>query len=157
MRKEQKIKKDRHTIAKYMKRLQNERKEICRKAQVYSLGGHRNRVTAIGEAVLKLLDDFYKQQGDLKIRGQKMLDGTLFWLFEEQKVKDTDGKKGYRYTIGYMVKTSEPKHTEQEIQEELERTYQLLKNETEEMYGEVTDDDYGVTHKDAEEPAKEEA
>ena len=144
MRKEQKIKKDRHTIAKYMKRLQNERKEISRKATVYSQGGHRNRVNAIGESVLKLLDDFNKQQADLNIRGQKMLDGTLFWLFEEQKVKDTDGIKGYRYTIGYMVKTSEPKHTEQEIQEELEKTYQLLKNETEEMYGETTDEDYGV-------------
>ena len=143
MRKEQKIKKDQHTIAKYMKRLQNERKEICRKAEVYSQGGHRNRVNAIGESVLKLLDDFDKQQADLARRGQKMLNGTLFWLFEEQKVKDTDGIKGYRYTIGYMVKTSEPKHTEQEIQEELEKTYQLLKAETEEMYGEVTDEEYG--------------
>ena len=143
MRKEQKIKKDQHTIAKYMKRLQNERKEICRKAEVYSQGGHRNRVNAIGESVLKLLDDFNKQQADLAIRGQKMLNGTLFWLFEEQKVKDTDGIKGYRYTIGYMVKTSEPKHTEQEIQEELEKTYRLLKAETEEMYGEVTDEEYG--------------
>ena len=109
MRKEQKIKKDQHTIAKYMKRLKGMRKEICRKAEVYSQGGHRNRVTAIGEAVLKLLDDFNKQQADLNIRGKKMLDGTLFWLFEEQKVKDTDGKTGYRYTIGYLVKTSEPK------------------------------------------------
>ena len=143
MRKEQKIKKDQHTIAKYMKRLKGMRKEICRKAEVYSQGGHRNRVTAIGEAVLKLLDDFNKQQADLAIRGKKMLDGTLFWLFEEQKVKDTDGKTGYRYTIGYLVKTSEPKYTEEEIQQELEETYQKMKAETEEMYGETTDEEYG--------------
>lgn len=144
MRKEQKIKKDQHTIAKYMKRLKGMRKEICRKAEVYSQGGHRNRVTAIGEAVLKLLDDFNKQQADLNIRGKKMLDGTLFWLFEEQKVKDTDGKTGYRYTIGYLVKTSEPKYTEEEIQQELEETYQKMKAETEEMYGETTDEEYGA-------------
>ena len=143
MRKEQKIKKDQHTIAKYMKRLKGMRNEICRKAEVYSQGGHRNRVTAIGEAVLKLLDDFNKQQADLNIRGKKMLDGTLFWLFEEQKVKDTDGKTGYRYTIGYLVKTSEPKYTEEEIQQELEETYQKMKAETEEMYGETTDEEYG--------------
>ena len=121
------------------------RKEICRKAEVYSQGGNRNRVTAIGEAVLKLLDDFNKQQADLNIRGKKMLNGTLFWLFEEQKVKDTDGKTGYRYTIGYLVKTSEPKYTEEEIQKELEETYQKMKAETEEMYGETTDEEYGFT------------
>ncbi len=144
MRKEQKIKKDQHTIAKYMKRLKGMRKEICRKAEVYSQGGHRNRVTAIGEAVLTLLDDFNKQQADLNIRGKKMLDGTLFWLFEEQKVKDTDGKTGYRYTIGYLVKTSEPKYTEEEIQQELEETYLKMKAETEEMYGETTDEEYGA-------------
>ena len=153
MRKEQKIKKDQHTIAKYMKRLKGMRKEICRKAEVYSQGGHRNRVTAIGEAVLKLLDDFNKQQADLNIRGKKMLDGTLFWLFEEQKVKDTDGKTGYRYTIGYLVKTSEPKYTEEEIQQELEETYQKMKAETEEMYGETTDEEYGF--KKAEEAKSE--
>ena len=143
MRKEQKIKKDQHTLKKYMKKLQNERKEICRKAEVYAQGGHRNRVNAIGEAVLKLLDDLNKQQADLEIRGKKMLNGTLFWLFEEQKVKDTDGIKGYRYTIGYMVKTSEPKHTEEEIQQELRETYAKFKAETEEMYGETTDEEYG--------------
>ena len=136
-----------------MKRLKGMRKEICRKAEVYSQGGHRNRVTAIGEAVLKLLDDFNKQQADLNIRGKKMLDGTLFWLFEEQKVKDTDGKTGYRYTIGYLVKTSEPKYTEEEIQQELEETYQKMKAETEEMYGETTDEEYGF--KKAEEAKSE--
>ena len=156
MRKDQKIKRDRRTIAKYMKKLKAERKEICRKSEVYSLGGHRNRVNAIGESVLKLLQDFQNHQAELAIRGQKMLDGTLFWLFEEQKVKDTDGKVGYRYTIGYLVKTSEPAHTEEEIQKELEETYQLLKRETAEMFGEATDEDYGVvTNVEVEEEKKE--
>ena len=149
MRKEQKIKKDRHSIAKYMKRLRGMRAEICRKAEVYCTGGHRQRVNAIGESVLKLLADFNEQQAELAKRGQKMLDGTLFWLVEEQRVKDTDGKKGYRYRIAYMVKTSEPKYTEAEIQQELEETYQKMKAETEEMYGETTDEEYGVTKKEA--------
>ena len=142
MRKEQKIKKDQHTLKKYMKKLQNMRKEICRKADVLCLGGHRNRVNAIGETVLKLLDDFNKQQADLNIRGKKMLDGTLFWLFEEQKVKDTDGKTGYKYSFAYLVKTSEPKYTEAEIQQELRETYQKMKAETDEMYGDTTDEEY---------------
>ncbi len=144
MRKEQKIKKDRHTIAKYMNKMRSMRAEICRKAEVFSLGGHRQRVNAIGECVLKLLDDFNQQQAELAKRGKKMLDGTLFWLIEEQRVKDTDGKKGYRYNIAYLVKTDEPKYTEAEIQKEMEETYQKLKAETEEMYGETTDEDYGV-------------
>lgn len=109
---------------------------------VYAQGGHRNRVNAIGESVLKLLDDFNKQQAELNVRGKKMLDGTLFWLVDEQKVKDTDGKTGYRYTIAYLVKTSEPKYTEEEIQQELRETYAKMKAETEEMYGETTDEEY---------------
>lgn len=143
MRKEQKIKKDQHTLNKYMKKLQNMRAEICRKAEVYSKGGHRNRVNAIGESVLKLLEDLEAKQAEVERRGHKLLDGTLFWLIEERRVKDTDGIKGYRYNIGYMVKTSEPKYTEEEIQKELEETYQLMKRETEEMYGAVTDEEYG--------------
>ena len=142
MRKEQKIKKDQHAIAKYMKKMQKMRKEICRQSTVYAQGGHRNRVNAIGESVLKLLDDFNKQQAELNVRGKKMLDGTLFWLVDEQKVKDTDGKTGYRYTIAYLVKTSEPKYTEEEIQQELRETYAKMKAETEEMYGETTDEEY---------------
>ncbi len=142
MRKEQKIKKDQQTLKKYMKKLQNMRKEICRKAEVLCQGGHRNRVNAIGETVLKLLDDFYKQQGELNARGKKMLDGTLFWLVNEQKVKDTDGKKGYKYSFAYLVKTSEPKYTEEEIQQELRETYQKMKAETDEMYGDTTDEEY---------------
>ena len=146
MRKEQKIKKDRHTLAKYMKKLESMRAEIIRQTEVFSLTGRRNRVTAIGESVLKLLEDFNKQQAELKLRGHKMLDGTLFWIVEEQRVKDTDGKKGFRYRFAYFVKTDEPKYTREEIQQEMEETYQKIKAETEEMYGEpVTDEEYGVT------------
>ena len=94
--------------------------------------------------MLKLLADMNTKQAELAARKEKMLDGTLFWLIEEQRVKDTDGKKGYRYTVGYMVKTSEPKYTPAEIQQEMEETYQKLKAETEEMYGEVSEEEYGV-------------
>ena len=112
------------------------RKEITRKCTIYAQGGHRNRVNAIGESVLKLLEDFNTQQAELARRGQKMLDGTLFWLVEEQRVKDTDGKKGYRYTIAYLVKTSEPKYTPEEIEKEVRETYEQMKRETDEMYAE---------------------
>lgn len=153
MRKEQKIKKDRHDLVKYMKRMENQRQEIKRMGDAYCLTGHKNRVNTIGEIVLKLLEDFYKKQGELKLRGHKMLDGTLFWIIEETRVKDPDGKKGFHYSVGYMVKTSEPMYTKEEIQKEMEETYQKMKQETEEMYGEpVTDDDYGVIHKSAEKP-----
>ena len=144
MKKEQKIKKDRHTLAKYMKRLEGMRREIMRKSEVYCLTGRRNRVKAIGESVLKLLEDFHKQQFQLQQGGHKMLDGTLFWLVEEQRVVDTDGKKGFRYLISYCVKTDEAKYTKEEIQQEMEETYQKLKAETEEMYGETTDEEYGA-------------
>ena len=96
MNKRQKIKQDQKELKRYEKRLRQRRQEIGRQAESWSLTGRKQRIAAIGESVLKLLDDFNKQQADLNIRGKKMLDGTLFWLFEEQKVKDTDGNRACR-------------------------------------------------------------
>lgn len=124
-----------------MKKLQGMRKEIVRKAEIYSQGGHRNRVTAIGETVLKLLEDLHNKQAEQELKGHKLLDGTLFWLIEEARVKDTDGKKGYRYTIAYFVKCDEAKYTEDEIKKEIQETYELMKQETDEMYSEIAEEE----------------
>ena len=129
-------------MKKYMKQLQDRRREIGKKAEIYSQTGKRNRINAIGECVLKLLGDLHKTQAELKTKGHELLNGSLVWGVDEQRVKDTDGKKGFRYVVYYMVKTDEPYYTSEEIAKEMRETYEKLKAETEEMYGETTDDEY---------------
>ena len=63
-----------------------------------------------------------------------MLDGSLFYGIGEQRVKDTDGKKGYHYTVYFKVMSDEPFYTEEEIRHELRETYRKMREETEEMF-----------------------
>ena len=57
-------------------------------------------------------------------------------------MQDTDGRKGFHYRIFFAVKSEEDYYTEQEIRTELRETYAKMKAETEEMFGEVTDEEY---------------
>ena len=129
-------------MKKYMKQLQDRRREVGFKADVYSQTGKRNRINALGECVLSMLGRLHKMQAELKTQGHELLNGSLVWGVDEQRVKDTDGKKGFHYTVFFMVKTDEPYYTSEEIAKEMRETYEKLKAETEEMYGETTDQEY---------------
>lgn len=142
VKKKKKINQDRRTIRLYWKQMRNRRKEYGRQAEAYSMTGRRNKEAAIGSCVLKLYEELKNIQADLKVRGHKLVDGTLFWGIDEQKVKDTDGKKGHHWKIYWMVKSDEPYYTDGEILTELRSTYKKIKAETEEMFGPVEDDEY---------------
>lgn len=142
MNKRQKIKRDQRTLKKYEKQLRSRRAEIGRKAEAYSMTGRKQRINAIGESVLKLLDDLHEIQAEQEKKKKPLINGTLFWGINEKRVQDTDGKKGFKYTIYFMVKSEEDYYTEEEIRTELRETYAKMKAETEEMYGETTDDEY---------------
>lgn len=142
MNKRQKIKRDQKTLKKYEKQLRARRQEIGRKAEVYAQTGRKQRVAAIGESVLKLLEDLHNIQAEQEKKKKPLVNGTLFWGINEQRVQDTDGRKGFKYTIFFMVKSAEDYYTEEEIRKELRETYAKMKAETEEMYGETTDEEY---------------
>ncbi|MBR4394457.1 MAG: hypothetical protein IKT07_10635 [Oscillospiraceae bacterium] len=141
-RKKKKINQDKRTLRLYWKQLRNERKEYGQMAEAFSLTGRRNKAAAVGECVLKLYDNLISLQAEKETRGQHLVNGTLFWGIEQQKVVDTDGKKGHKWIVWWRVKSDEPKHTDEEILQELRETYKKIKAETEEMFGPVEDDEY---------------
>ena len=142
MNKRQKIKQDQRELKRYEKRLRARRQEIGRMAEAYSKTGRKQRIAAIGESVLKLLDDLHRIQAEQDEKKKPLVNGTLFWGINEERVKDTDGVKGFHYRVFFMVKSEEDFYTEEEIRKELRETYAKMKAETEEMYGETKDDEY---------------
>ena len=92
--------------------------------------------------MLKLLDDLHNIQAEQERKKKPLVNGTLFWGIHEERVQDTDGVKGFHYKVFFMVKSEDNFYTEEEIRKELRETYAKMKAETEEMYGETTDEEY---------------
>lgn len=132
--------KNRKALEAYEKQLRNRRQEYCQFAEAYSATGRRNRALAVGECVLKLLDELRKLNGD-----KRLLEGSLFWTVSEHRLRDTDGIKGFRYNVAYYVKSDEDYYTEEEIRAEIEKTKAVMDAETEEFFA---DDDDGPTEAD---------
>lgn len=137
MDKKHKIRLDRKTLKAYEKKLRARRKQYTKNAEAFTTGGRRNRALAAGECCLQAMEELYKLNAE-----KKLLPGTLGWLVHEQRVVDPDGRKGYRYDVSWYVNSSEDFYTEEEIRKELRETYGKLRAETEEMFGETTDEEY---------------
>lgn len=135
MNKKQKTALDRKTIRDYENKLRARRKEYSQYAQTYSETGRRARALAAGEMMLQLTE----QLKDLAHK-KHLLEGSLSWTFNEQKVKDTDGKKGFHYLAAWGVNSDEPYYTEEEIRKELNETYRKIREETDEMFSEEPED-----------------
>ena len=142
MTKKQKIKKDKQTLKRYEQKMRKRPMEHKAGAEVYSATDRKSRALALGECTLQMLEQFEKLQEERLKEKHPLIEGSLFWMVKEEKVKDTDGKKGYHYKVMYCVQSAEPFYKEDEIRDELHNTYLLLKAETEEMFGETTDDEY---------------
>ena len=123
--------KDARTLRKYEDQMRRRPKEYAQIAEAFSLTGRKARAAAVGECVIQLTEQLRKLN-----REKKLLDGSLFWTIEEQRVKDPDGRKGFRYVVAWHVQSDEPYYTEEEIREEIGRTAELIRQETAEMFGE---------------------
>ena len=129
MNKHQKVKRDHDTIKRYRKQLINERQVYTRMAQAYSTTDHKSRAQAIGECALQLIEDIRL------LNSQKQLvPGSLYYTMTENKVKDTDGKKGFEYTMTYFVKANEAAWDKEQINAKLYDLYDRLQKETQEMF-----------------------
>ena len=146
MNKKTKIRMDRKTLKAYDRKLRARRKEYEKQAEAFSMTDRRSRAACAGECLLQAMEQLQQLN-----REKKLVNGTLWWSVGEQRVKDTDGKKGFRYTVAWHVLSDEAYYTEEEILKELRDTYRRLREETEEMYGEVTDEEY--LEEDGEPPA----
>lgn len=126
----EKLARDGDTLAKYENQLRNERKVYGQFAQADSLTGRRARALAVGECVIRLMENLRDLNGK-----KKLLDGTLFWNIVEKRVRDTDGRKGFEYTVYWKVKSDEQAYTEEQIRKEIDETREKVLQETGEMFG----------------------
>lgn len=137
MDKKHKIRMDRKTLKAYSRKLHSMHKQYTKNAEAFTTGGRKNRALTVGECCLQAMEELQKLNAE-----KKLLPGTLGWLIHEQRVVDPDGRKGYKYDVTFYVQSTEQMYTEEEILKELRETYRRLRTETEEMYGEVTDEEY---------------
>ena len=129
MTREQKIKKDSKALQNYAKRLKSEHKVYLQKFDAYAVNQRRSRAAAIGECALQAMDEV---RGLAKTK--QLLDGSLDYMITEQKVVDPDGNKGFHCSVTYRVVSAEKAHTQEWIDAELEKTFEKMMMETDEMF-----------------------
>lgn len=128
----QKIRKDRKTLRAYEKSLRNEKKQYMKTFEAVSETGRKNRALAVGECCLQAMDDL-----NVLVNRQPpipFVKGSLFWNLGEQRVKDEDGEKGFRYNVTYHLLSYERAWTDEEIKEKLMEAAKKIGAETEEMF-----------------------
>lgn len=129
MTREQKIKKDAKALRKYAERLRKEKKVYMGEAMGAAENNRRPRAFTLGECALRVMDEV---RGLARTR--KLVDGTLEYMISEQKGRDTDGRTTFVYTVAYRVVGDEPAHTDEWIREEIEKTFEKMMLETDEMF-----------------------
>jgi len=123
---------DRKTLLGYEKRLRAEKKAYVQAFSAFSETGRKNRALCIGECCLQAMEkltELVNQQPPVAF-----IPGSLFWNLNEERVKDEDGEKGFKYTVIYHVTSEEPAYTEEQIREKLMEAAEKLHAETEELF-----------------------
>ena len=138
----QKIRQDRRTIRMYERQMRQMKKEHSYIAEGYSTTNRRSRAACAGECVLQAIEKLCELQQQRLKENHPLIAGSCDWTVIEQKVKDTDGKKGFRYGIAFHVLSNEPMYTEDEIRAEMRDTYRKIRQETEEMFGKAAVEEY---------------
>ena len=63
-----------------------------------------------------------------------VMDGSLEYLITEQKLQDPDGLKRFHCSVTFRVVSQEKAHTDEEIRQEIEKTFDKMMMETDEMF-----------------------
>ena len=129
MTREQKIRKDGKALKKYADRLRKERKTYIQTFEAYAVNQRKSRAAAIGECALQAMDEV---RGLAKIK--PLVDGTLEYLITEEKVQDPDGRRGFHCAVTFRVVSQEAAHTDEWIKAEIEKTFEKMMAETDEMF-----------------------
>ena len=123
---------DNDTLRAFGEKLRSTVKNYRQELTAYTTGGRKNRALALGECILQAAER-------LEAEGvhHNFVPGSLAWRIVEDRVKDEDGKKGYKYTVETVIATDEPAYTEDQIREQLEDLQKRLETETAEMFADV--------------------
>lgn len=140
-----KIAEDSKKLREYKKRMQNTMKNYGTKFDAFAINQRKSRELALGTCALKALDAVREL-----MRSKKLEPGSLWFMITESPCQDENGKKAFHCEVMYCVTSFEPAFTDEEIQKELEDTFEKMMRETDALYPAEAEDE---TEKDT---AKEE-
>ena len=128
---EMKKDRDRDTARAYEQKLKSTVKNFRLSAEAFTTGGKKNRALAVGGCILSVSEKLEKESVN-----HHFVEGSLGWNITEERVKDSEGNKGYRYQVTVVVATDEKAYTAEQIREQVEDLEKRLAAETEEMFSE---------------------
>jgi len=125
----QKIRRDAKDLKNYRKRLEAERLTYRQVFDTYAENNRRKRENALGRCALKALDAVRELN-----RAKDLVPGTLDFMIKEQKVQDAEGIVGFHCSVEFMVVSKEPAHSKEDIDKEIEDTFERMMHETDELF-----------------------
>lgn len=126
---EKKIAEDSKKLREYKKRMQNTMKNYGQTFNAIAINQRKSRELALGTCALKALDAVREL-----MRGKSLEPGSLWFMISESPLKDENGKKKFHCQVLYSVTSHEPAFTDEEIQKELEDTFEKMMRETDALY-----------------------
>ena len=124
-----KIADDGKKLKAYEKRMRNTMKNYGKKFDAFAINQRKSREAALGACALKALDAVREL-----MREKQLEPGTLWFMISESPVKDENGKKAFHCSVMYSITALEPAFTDEEIQAEIEKTFEQMMRETDEMF-----------------------
>ena len=114
----------------YRKTLENESIMYHQTFEAYAENNRRSRELALGTCALKAMDAVRVLQKT------KKLIGGLEFLIAEKPEKDAGGKKIFHDSVTFYVQGAEKAHSKEDIDKEIEETFEKMMRETDEMFPE---------------------
>lgn len=134
-----KIAEDSKKLREYKKRMQNTMKNYGKKFDAFAINQRKSRELALGTCALKALDAVREL-----MRSKKLEPGSLWFMITESPCQDENGKKAFHCEVMYCVTSFEPAFTDEEIQKELEDTFEKMMRETDALYPAEAEDQVPV-------------
>ena len=134
MKKETFVRQKQKELEKYGERLRKQNRAYMQEVSAFAVNQRRSRAAALGECALQAMDHL---RGLAKTK--PLMNGSLEYMIREKKVEDPDGKKGFEYTVAYRVVSYEKAFTEEQITEELNKTWEKMQMEIDERFPEDED------------------
>lgn len=131
-----KIRRDSQALRKYAARLRKERRVYIQTFDAFSINQRRSRELALGACALKAIDAVRELW-----KVKPLIPGTLEYVIHEEKVKDADDRKGFHCVVTFKVTSNEDAHSPEDIQKEIEDTFEKMMRETDEMFPEEKEED----------------
>lgn len=116
-------------LRKYADRLHREVKNYGRKFEAIAINQRKSRALAMGECALKALEDVRAES-----KKHYFKPDSRYYIISERPERDENGKKYFHEMVMWAATSYEPAHTEEEIQKELEETFEKMMRETDELY-----------------------